>query len=101
MSLSFIISLFSFCLDDSFIISLFSFCLDDLCIGDSDALIFPTANMFSLMWVLSLSILFYFLTNVSAFYLGNRHLELTCHLGGFFSLMSMKCPSSSLLLNFG
>jgi hypothetical protein len=80
-------------------IYLFNFCLEELSSGESWVLKSATISVSVLMCNLNFSNVDF--TNVVALRLGDTCSELRCHHVRFFPLMSMKCISLSLLINFG
>jgi hypothetical protein len=82
----------------SFTVSLFSFCFHDLSISKSGVLKSTTIIVWYSMCVLSLSKVSFI--NLGSFPFGHICSELRLPLSGFFSLMNVKCPSPSRLITF-
>ena len=78
--------------------SVFSFCFNDLSIGDSGMLKSPTIIVWTLVWYLSFSKVSF--TNVFALAFGVYMFRIEMSYWWTFPLMSIMCPSASLLILF-
>jgi hypothetical protein len=80
-------------------VSLFSFCFNDLSIGESGVLKSPTIIALGSMCALSFSKVSFM--NLGALAFGASMFRIEIFSWWIFSLMYMKCPSSSHLITFG